>query len=135
MKALQESIKIDALSQPRQGRSVHEVSRYLHISMGTVSKSGNKTRKIFQPKKQADLQRFPRPPRPKMLEGLEDLRGGKDTITLNIVVLPNRTESFPWTTDTETTTINKLEKAIYAGVSGQGGGRSCAGGYPSTRDL
>ncbi|KAK3829723.1 MAG: hypothetical protein J3R72DRAFT_263314 [Linnemannia gamsii] len=49
----------------------------------------------------------------KMLVELEDLRGGKDTITL-IVVRPNRTESFPWTTDTETTTISKFEKAIYA---------------------
>ncbi|KAG0045413.1 hypothetical protein BGZ89_005639 [Linnemannia elongata] len=50
----------------------------------------------------------------KMLVELEYLRGGKDTITLNIVVRPNRTESFPWTTDTETTTISKFEKAIYA---------------------
>ncbi|KAG0279123.1 hypothetical protein BGZ97_009618, partial [Linnemannia gamsii] len=49
-----------------------------------------------------------------MLMELESLRGGKDTITLNIVVRPNRTESFPWTTDTKTTTISKLEKAIYA---------------------
>ncbi|KAF9274047.1 hypothetical protein BGZ88_003309 [Linnemannia elongata] len=50
----------------------------------------------------------------KMLVELENLRGGKDTITLNIVVRPNRTESFPWTTDAETTTISKFEKAIYA---------------------
>lgn len=49
-----------------------------------------------------------------LLMEIEDLRGGKDTITLNIVVRPNRTESFPWTTDTETTTLSKLEKAIYA---------------------
>ncbi|KAF9403401.1 hypothetical protein BGZ94_004624 [Podila epigama] len=49
-----------------------------------------------------------------MLMEIEDLRGGKNTITLNIVVRPSRTESFPWTTDTETTTINKLERAIYA---------------------
>ncbi|KAG0247427.1 hypothetical protein BG011_001535 [Mortierella polycephala] len=50
----------------------------------------------------------------KMEQELEDLRRGKDTITLNIIVRPNRTESFPWTTDTGTTTISKLEKAIYA---------------------
>ncbi|KAG0222145.1 hypothetical protein BGX31_009321 [Mortierella sp. GBA43] len=49
-----------------------------------------------------------------MLTELEDLRGGKDTITLNIVVRPNRIGSFPWTTDTKTTTISKLEEAIYA---------------------
>ncbi|KAK3820625.1 MAG: hypothetical protein J3R72DRAFT_32966 [Linnemannia gamsii] len=49
-----------------------------------------------------------------MLMELEDLRGSKDTITLNIIVRLSRTESFPWTTDTKTTTINKLEKAIYA---------------------
>lgn len=49
-----------------------------------------------------------------LLMEIEDLRGAKDTITLNIVVRPNRTESFPWTTDTETTTIGKLERAIYA---------------------
>ncbi|KAF9536636.1 hypothetical protein EC957_010257 [Mortierella hygrophila] len=49
-----------------------------------------------------------------LLMEIEDLRGGKDTITLNIIVRPNRTESFPWTTDTETTTLSKLEKAIYA---------------------
>jgi hypothetical protein len=30
----------------------------------------------------------------KMLVELEDLRGGKDTITLNIVMRPNRAESF-----------------------------------------
>ncbi|KAF9969244.1 hypothetical protein BGZ73_008506 [Actinomortierella ambigua] len=49
-----------------------------------------------------------------LLVEIEDLRGGKDTITLNIVVRPNRSASFPWTTDTETATISKLEKAIYA---------------------
>ncbi|KAG0259749.1 hypothetical protein BG011_002398 [Mortierella polycephala] len=44
---------------------------------------------------------------------IKDPRGGKDTITHNDIVRPNRTDSFPWTTDTATTTINKLEKAIY----------------------
>ena len=49
-----------------------------------------------------------------LLMEIEGLRGAKDTIALNIVMRPNRTESFPWTTDTKTTTISKLEKAIYA---------------------
>ncbi|KAF8931141.1 hypothetical protein BGZ58_007805 [Dissophora ornata] len=45
---------------------------------------------------------------------MEDLRGGKNTIKLNVIVRPNRSDIFPWTTDTETTTISKLEKAIHA---------------------
>ncbi|GJJ75325.1 hypothetical protein EMPS_07683 [Entomortierella parvispora] len=49
-----------------------------------------------------------------LLVELEDLRGGKSTVTFNVIVRPNRTESFPWTTDIETATVEKLEKAIYA---------------------
>ncbi|KAF9159339.1 hypothetical protein BGX21_008293 [Mortierella sp. AD011] len=49
----------------------------------------------------------------KLLEEIEDLRGGKNII-VNVIVRPNRSESFSWTTDTETTTIKELERAIYA---------------------
>ncbi|KAF9369135.1 hypothetical protein BGX21_006142, partial [Mortierella sp. AD011] len=48
-----------------------------------------------------------------LLEEIEDLRGGKSIIVLNVVVRPNRSECFSWTTDTETTTIKELERAIY----------------------
>ncbi|KAF9911489.1 hypothetical protein EC991_003291 [Linnemannia zychae] len=43
----------------------------------------------------------------------DSLRGGKDTITLNIIVRPDRAESFPLMTDTKATTISKLGKSIY----------------------
>ncbi|KAF9111673.1 hypothetical protein BGX27_004614 [Mortierella sp. AM989] len=49
-----------------------------------------------------------------ILMELEDLRGDKNIITLNVVVRPNRSECFSWTTDAETTTIKELERAIYA---------------------
>ncbi|KAF9992477.1 hypothetical protein BGZ80_004047 [Entomortierella chlamydospora] len=48
-----------------------------------------------------------------LLEQINDLRGGKDIIVLNVVVRPNRSECFSWTTNAETTTIKELEKAIY----------------------
>ncbi|KAF9083815.1 hypothetical protein BGX23_011091 [Mortierella sp. AD031] len=48
-----------------------------------------------------------------MLMELEDLRGGKSIVVLNVVVRPNRSECFSWTTDTETTSIKELERAIY----------------------
>ncbi|KAF9926467.1 hypothetical protein FBU30_003967 [Linnemannia zychae] len=44
---------------------------------------------------------------------IEDLRGGTNIVVLNVVVRPNRSECFSWTTDTETTSIKELEKAIY----------------------
>src|SRR5690554_6370940 len=43
----------------------------------------------------------------------ENLRGGKSIVVLNVVLRPNRSECFSWTTDTETTSIKELEKAIY----------------------
>ncbi|KAF9151198.1 hypothetical protein BGX20_005480, partial [Mortierella sp. AD010] len=48
-----------------------------------------------------------------LVEENEDLRGGKSIIVLNVVVRPNRNEYFSWTTDTETTSIQELQKAIY----------------------
>ncbi|KAF9536735.1 hypothetical protein EC957_009860 [Mortierella hygrophila] len=48
-----------------------------------------------------------------LLMELEDLRGGKSIVVLNVVVRPNRSECFSWTTDTETTSIKELERAIY----------------------
>ncbi|KAG0364664.1 hypothetical protein BGX24_004512 [Mortierella sp. AD032] len=48
-----------------------------------------------------------------MLMEMEDLRGGKSIVVLNVVVRPNRSECFSWTTDTETTSIKELERAIY----------------------
>ncbi|KAF9196896.1 hypothetical protein BGZ49_002675 [Haplosporangium sp. Z 27] len=50
----------------------------------------------------------------KLQEENEDLRGGKSVMTLKVIVRPNRSESFTWTTDTETTTRKELERAIYA---------------------
>jgi hypothetical protein len=44
---------------------------------------------------------------------IEDLRGGKSIVVLNVVLRPNRSECFSWTTDTETTSIKELERAIY----------------------
>ncbi|KAG0012082.1 hypothetical protein BGZ80_000214, partial [Entomortierella chlamydospora] len=49
-----------------------------------------------------------------LLEENENLRGGKSIMVLNVILRPNRSESFSWTTDTETTTIKELERAIYA---------------------
>ncbi|KAI1290494.1 hypothetical protein EDD11_009224, partial [Mortierella claussenii] len=49
----------------------------------------------------------------KMLMELEDLRGGKSIVVLNVVLRPNRSECFSWTTDIETTSIKELERAIY----------------------
>ncbi|KAK3809699.1 MAG: hypothetical protein JOS17DRAFT_764871 [Linnemannia elongata] len=43
----------------------------------------------------------------------ENLRGGKSIVVLNVVLRPNRSECFSWTTDTETTSIKELERAIY----------------------
>jgi hypothetical protein len=51
MKALQESIKTDALAPLIQGRSVHEVSRSLHILMGMVSKIRKQDEKYIPIKK------------------------------------------------------------------------------------
>lgn len=48
----------------------------------------------------------------KLLEEIEDLRGGKSIFVLNVVLRPNRSECFSWTTDTETTSIKELERAI-----------------------
>ncbi|KAF9194516.1 hypothetical protein BGZ49_003152 [Haplosporangium sp. Z 27] len=48
-----------------------------------------------------------------MLMEIEELRGGKNIITLNVVVRPNRNE------DAETTTIKELERAIYAAYPGR----------------
>ncbi len=48
-----------------------------------------------------------------MLMEIEDLRGGKRIVLLYVVLRPNRSECFFWTTDTETTSIKKLERAIY----------------------
>ncbi|KAK3837959.1 MAG: LOW QUALITY PROTEIN: hypothetical protein JOS17DRAFT_732283 [Linnemannia elongata] len=51
------------------------------------------------------------------MEGLltenENLRGDKSIVVLNVVLRPNRSECFSWTTDTETTSIKELERAIY----------------------
>lgn len=44
---------------------------------------------------------------------LEDLRGGKSIVVLNVILRPNRSECFSWTTDVETTSIKELERAIY----------------------
>ncbi|KAI1315472.1 hypothetical protein EDD11_000753 [Mortierella claussenii] len=49
----------------------------------------------------------------KMLMELEELRGGKSIVVLNVVLRPNRSECFSWTTDIETTSIKELERAIY----------------------
>jgi hypothetical protein len=49
-----------------------------------------------------------------LLMANENLRGGKSIVVLNVVLRPNRSECFPWTTDTETTSIKELERAIYA---------------------
>ncbi|KAF9163131.1 hypothetical protein BGX20_001429, partial [Mortierella sp. AD010] len=49
-----------------------------------------------------------------LLEVIDDLRGGKNIVVLNVVVRPHRGEYFSWTTNTETTTIKELERAIYA---------------------
>ncbi|KAF9344265.1 hypothetical protein BGX26_004589, partial [Mortierella sp. AD094] len=48
-----------------------------------------------------------------LLEEIEDLRGGKSTVTLNVIVRPNRSEFFPWTADAETTSIKELTRSIY----------------------
>ncbi|KAG0251482.1 hypothetical protein DFQ27_008727, partial [Actinomortierella ambigua] len=50
----------------------------------------------------------------KLLMENKDLREGKDMFTLNIVVRPNRSESFLWTININTITISELLKAIYA---------------------
>jgi hypothetical protein len=68
MKVLQESIKMDAIAQLRQGRSVREVSRSLHISIGMVFKIRKQDKKNIPVGKKVDFQRFPRPPRP-ILQG------------------------------------------------------------------
>ncbi|KAF9401720.1 hypothetical protein BGX21_000847 [Mortierella sp. AD011] len=48
-----------------------------------------------------------------LLEEIEGLRGGKSIFVLDVIVRPNLSEGFSWTTDTETTTIKELERAIY----------------------
>ena len=47
-----------------------------------------------------------------MLMEIEELREGKSITVVNVVLRPNRSECFSWTTDTETTTIKELERAL-----------------------
>ncbi|KAF8967581.1 hypothetical protein BGZ46_000131 [Entomortierella lignicola] len=49
-----------------------------------------------------------------LLAEIEDLRGSKSTVVFNVIVRPNRSEYFPWTTDAETTSIDELTKSVYA---------------------
>ncbi|KAG0015174.1 hypothetical protein BGZ80_010005 [Entomortierella chlamydospora] len=48
-----------------------------------------------------------------LLEEIDDLRGGKSTVAFNVIVRPNRSEYFPWTTDLETTSVKELTESIY----------------------
>ncbi|KAF9169950.1 hypothetical protein BGX21_009097 [Mortierella sp. AD011] len=48
-----------------------------------------------------------------LLEEIDDLRGGKSTVAFNIIVRPNRSEYFPWTTDLVTTSVKELIESIY----------------------
>ncbi|KAF9197500.1 hypothetical protein BGZ49_002022 [Haplosporangium sp. Z 27] len=44
---------------------------------------------------------------------IENLRGGKSTVTLNVIVRPNRSEYFPWTTDVKATSVKELTQSVY----------------------
>ncbi|KAF9176048.1 hypothetical protein BGZ49_006788, partial [Haplosporangium sp. Z 27] len=49
----------------------------------------------------------------KLLEEIENLRGGKSTVTPNVIVRPNRSECFPWTTDVEATSVKEMAQSVY----------------------
>ncbi|KAF9177647.1 hypothetical protein BGZ51_008502, partial [Haplosporangium sp. Z 767] len=44
----------------------------------------------------------------KFLEKIEDLHGGKSVFMLNIILQPNWSEGFTWTTDMETVSIGSF---------------------------